>query len=304
MADQNTETKTPDEEFAAAFAAELAPQDDQGEPAAEGAADDENKGEPAAAEGAEGKENKGEPDAQGEPAAADDQQEPDYKAEAERLAAELAEAKKAPAKTEPAKDDNDELEFQAPEPPTAASVLNDEERGIVETYETEWPDVSKAEGLKRKVEMAIMKDEIYREVAEALKGVLGTVNPIVQSAQQTAEQAHYAAIEAAHPDYLEVAEAIDGWIEKQPKYLQTAMNAVLDNGSAVEVNDLFSRFKQETGRVAPQVKPDQSLLQSKPAVDEKVVQAMSPVTTGRSAAVSSAVDPNDFGGAWKEAAAK
>jgi len=222
----------------------------------------------------------------------------DYKAEFERLKVENEVLKTAPKPkpepvTEPAQD------FKMPEPPTAKSVLTDEEMGVVTAYDDEWPDVSKAEALKRKVDIAVMEDRIYREVATALQGVLGTVNPIVQSVQQTANQKHYATIEAAHPDYLAVVAEIDGWIEKQPAYLKKAMSEVLDSGSAVEVNDLFARFKQETGRVAPQVKTDQPLLKK---VDAATVQAMAPVTAGRRQAVTSATDPNDFGGAWASAA--
>jgi len=222
----------------------------------------------------------------------------DYKAEFERLKVENEVLKTAPKPkpepvAEPAQD------FKMPDPPTAKSVLTDEEMGVVTAYDDEWPDVSKAEALKRKVDIAVMEDRIYREVATALQGVLGTVNPIVQSVQQTANQKHYATIEAAHPDYLAVVAEIDGWIEKQPAYLKKAMSEVLDSGSAVEVNDLFARFKQETGRVAPQVKTDQPLLKK---VDAATVQAMAPVTAGRRQAVTSATDPNDFGGAWANAA--
>lgn len=331
MPAENKVEKTPEELFAESFAAEVAPDSGAENAAAEALAADDAAAaadvdaaaaEAKAADDAAAAEAKGdeEPPAEETPAEqapaveAPAEQAPaveapkvDFEAEAKRLATELAALKAAQA-PEAKKEEPAPVVDTTPEPPTEKTVLTDEELGIVATYDEEWPDVAKAEALKRKVDLAVMEDKIYREVAVALKGILGTVNPIVQSAQQTAEEKHYAAIEAAHPDYLEVVKDIDSWIEKQPKYLQTAMNAVLDSGSAVEVNDLFARFKQETGRVAPQVKPDQSLLQSKPAVDETVdetvVQAMAPVIGGRKAAVSSAVDPNDFSGAWKEAAAK
>lgn len=312
----NTPETTVEDEFAAAFAAEVAPPADTAD-ADKNAADDaaiaaakaEDDAEMAAADAASATdEGAGEGEGTETPPAAKESAPPaaevtppadttDYKAEAVRLQAELDVAKKAPPA---AVEDTAVEEFAMPEAPTAKTVLSDEEYGVVTAYEEEWPDVARAEALKRKVDIAVMTDQIYREVATALKGILGTVAPIVESAQLSADEKHYAAIEAAHPDYLEVVKNIDGWVEKQPAYLKTAMNAVLDNGSAAEVNDLFTRFKQETGRVTPQVKSDQPLLQN--TVDDAAVQALTPVTGGRRQAVSSAVDPNDFGGAWANAA--
>lgn len=224
---------------------------------------------------------------------------PDMAATVAQLQAELAELRKAKA-PEPVKEEPPAA-APAPEMPTLDTVLNEDEKKFLKEYETDWPDVKKGEALLRKAEMAIMREEIYREVAAALRQVIGGVTPAIEGYTRSAEEAHFAAIQSKHADYSEkLVEEAAAWAAKQPPYLKQAYLQVLEQGTADEVIDLFAKFKEQTGRVAPQTPPPST--PPKPVADPAKVSALTPVTSGRQAAVSTAIDPNDFEAAWAQAA--
>jgi hypothetical protein len=137
-------------------------------------------------------------------------------------------------------------------------------------------------------------------VQEALKQVGAVVNPLAASVAANDAERHEAAIRAAHPDADEVVPLVGEWIKKQPAYLQTAYQKVYDDGSTKEVNDLFTRFKTETGYKAPAVKP---VVSAKPGPTVEEIAAGAPVSTRR-AAPNPKGGPamDDYDGAFDEAA--
>ena len=73
--------------------------------------------------------------------------------------------------------------------------------------------------------------------------------PMRQREQQSEADAHYQAIYAAHPDADSLVESqeLANWMAAQPSFARSAYQQVLDNGSAVQIIELFNSFKQSTG---------------------------------------------------------
>lgn len=70
----------------------------------------------------------------------------------------------------------------------------------------------------------------------------------LQQAQlaKSAEQQHFDAIASVHPDFESVAESqeFQNWKDAQPSILQGAYNNVLSRGTATEINELLTLYKQ------------------------------------------------------------
>lgn len=71
-----------------------------------------------------------------------------------------------------------------------------------------------------------------------------------QQSATTAAEAHYNAIYEAHPDADSIGESqeLQQWIDAQPSHIQLGVQSVLEKGSAQQVIDLFSSFKEATGK--------------------------------------------------------
>lgn len=63
---------------------------------------------------------------------------------------------------------------------------------------------------------------------------------------RSAEQQHFDAISAAHPDFESVAESqeFQNWKDAQPGILQGAYDKILNSGTSAEVNELLTLYKQ------------------------------------------------------------
>ena len=70
-----------------------------------------------------------------------------------------------------------------------------------------------------------------------------------QKAKQTAQQAHLSAIYGAHPDADEIVESgqWNQWLAGLPAFMRAATEQTMSNGSAQQINEVFSTFKQQAG---------------------------------------------------------
>lgn len=203
------------------------------------------------------------------------------------LRAELAELKKAPA---PA---------PAPEPevaPAPEPLYTPEQEKVLADFKKEWPEVSAGVEMMLQGAMKQAQQVITQHIFGALNPAL---SPVLDYYQTSAVDHQYNEIKKGHPDYDEIYENVLQWVDKQPAYLKTALEHVVAEGSAAEVVDMISRYKQEVGKVVP-------LAKSAPAVTElpesakKVARSLGVVSSKRSA-VPQSQDPTDFDGAWAEA---
>jgi hypothetical protein len=220
------------------------------------------------------------------PAAAQDQSADDD------LIGRLAElVKNAPAKApEPAP-----KQAEAPvteEPP----IYTPDEEKFIADYEKDWPDVARAEQLRRKGEYATLVKHVFAEVGKH-------IFPLMDTVRSLAENTQYAELTTAVPDYDVVREDVISWVEKEPAYLRNAYEHVIRQGTVAEVADLITRYKQANGLTAPAATTTPAPTTTKktelPQATKQAAASLAPVSSKRSAIVQGR-DPNDFDGAFED----
>jgi len=77
--------------------------------------------------------------------------------------------------------------------------------------------------------------------------------PLQAQKAQSAEDAHFSAIEAAHPDVNTIAQSADlaAWIDKQPSFVRDGYKAVIAQGTAEQVIEALNTYKAATVKLAP-----------------------------------------------------
>ena len=173
---------------------------------------------------------------------------------------------------------------QAQEPveqPIVAPPMTREEFDLVSQYEADFPDVSKAEQIKRRAENNVIVQHVFREVTKALAAR-------DEAIQMLLERTQLADLKQAVPTYdSNLRSNVVAWVEKQPAYLRQAYNNVITSGTVEEVKDLVTRYEQANGKpagaAAPPVtrKPAAEL----PAATKQAVEALAPVGSKRSTVV-------------------
>jgi len=267
---------TPVEEADEAVPAEAEEQEAaaEAEPAEEGA-EDGKEGVEAEAEGESEEpveEEAGEPEPEPEPAARDDD-------DILNRFAELVN-KQAQQQEQPPQQEQQEQQEQQPEP-----AYTPEEQEFLQNYEKDWPDVARAESLRRRSEYQQLVGYVFNQIAQELR-------PLMETVQTVAERTHYNDLTSAVQDYDTIRDDVVAWVEEQPAYLQQAYKHVIEQGTVDEVSDLVDRFKRETGRVQAQAAPARKEAEL-PKTAKKAAESLAPVSSKRSAPPEPD-DPNDF----------
>lgn len=202
----------------------------------------------------------------------------------DRLTESIREAVKPEPKEEPP---------AAETPPAEEQPLySDEEQAVLSAYEEEFPDVAKAEALKRRGEYQQFANYMFETIAQELR-------PIVEAVQVLSERTHLNDLHSAVEDYDSIRDDVVAWVDEQPAYLQAAYKHVIDQGTADEVSDLISRYKQEKGLTAQQLTPEPEPKETDlPATTKQAASSLAPVGSKRTS-VPREEDPNDFEGAFK-----
>lgn len=175
----------------------------------------------------------------------------------------------------------------APQPQQTPQFTPDELKAL-QDYEKDWPDVARAESLKRRAEYQQLIGYVFSELASVL-------NPVVQQVRGGAESTHLNDLYARVPDYDQVRDPVIDWVAKQPAYLKNAYGQVVQQGTPEEIADLVNRWRAENAPAQPQAAPQPKA--PNPAV-KKAAAAMAPVSTKRSGAVS--MEPTDFDSAFDQ----
>lgn len=189
---------------------------------------------------------------------------------------------------------------QAAEPPP---IYTPDEQEFLTEYEKDWPDVAKAEALRRRAE--------YRELTGFIFQTIGPhIQRLNQMAEQLAARAHYTDLkETVGEDYDTLADQVEAWVDEQPSYLKSAYKNVVVNGTPDEVKDLIDRFKREKGVVqtAPQQQAAPTAPPKKvelPTATKQAADLLAPVDSKRSAVASGSLNDMDFEAAFKQFADK
>ena len=198
----------------------------------------------------------------------------------------------APVETNPAA----EPRRAAPQMP---EVYTAEEKKFLETYEKDWPDVAKAESLRRRAEYRDIVGYVFQQFSQQM-------TPLSDAVRELSTRTHLGDLHNKVTDYDDVRDKVVDWVTTQPTYLQVAYKHVIEEGTVDEVADLITRYKQATGvKPAPAVpvvvtkKADTEL----PPATKQAAAALAPVSSKRSA-ITQGIDPNDFGAAFSDFASK
>lgn len=73
--------------------------------------------------------------------------------------------------------------------------------------------------------------------------------PLEKQQQLSVEEQHFTQLYTAHPDMDSILESAEfgGWMTKQPSFVQAAYQSVLNNGTAQDVVEMLSLYKDQTG---------------------------------------------------------
>lgn len=105
-----------------------------------------------------------------------------------------------------------------------------------------------------------------RAELEALKGKLGESDA---KAQLAATEAHYAEIYGAHKDADSIVESAEfkAWRDAQPTFVRAGIEQTLAAGTAKDIVDVFTSYKQATGKTGAETKADDAAAAAKKTVD-------------------------------------
>jgi len=180
------------------------------------------------------------------------------------------------------KQEKEELAGRLPPEPVAPT----EEDEFLQKFRTEYSDdVIKAIDL-------ITTKKASQLIESTLAGRLA---PIEQTTHDMVAQAHFGAIEAAHPDVDEInaSPAFEAWLESRPAHVKGAYAYVREQGTPAEVISMLNEYK---GAVKPQK-------QTPSTVPTGRVNAATAVSRRRGTAQSAAApDQNDLEAIWNETA--
>ena len=235
------------------------------------------------------------PAAQPAPAPVD----PKYLAQAIAEAQELQRQAAEQATQQKAKAQQDEKTY------SVEDFLDENQKKAVDLLNSEWSEVAAPV-------QALIDANVKAALANYKREILGQVSqqlaPIQQVTAQSQEAAHWATIAAAHPDYQQVASELPGWIEKQPSLLRKPLEAAYAGGSAAEVVELISTYKQAIGSTgAAPAQPASSAAQVTPKaapVSKAALAATAAPPVAQRSKMATSKDPNDFEGAFAEAASR
>lgn len=198
---------------------------------------------------------------------------------------------------------------QAPAPQdrdaTFEDYLDDKQKKSLELFQAEWSDVAAPV-------TALIQAHVQAALANQQKQILGQVQqqmaPIQQYTAQSQEALYYGTIQATHPDFREAAAAIPGWIEKQPKIYQPRLMEIYNAGSAQDVVELISMYKQAVGSTGaapahPASSAAQATPKQAPVAPAALAATLAPPKAQRGT-VTATRDPNDADAAFKEAFAQ
>jgi hypothetical protein len=186
-----------------------------------------------------------------------------------------------------------------PQPQPEPSPFTPDEIAAVTEYQTEYPDIAKAEAVLRRADMLAAVRYVMAEVSKALQ-------PTVATVQQLATRTHAGDLQRLVPDYNVTRDEIVAWAQQQPAYLHQGYAYVINRGTPEEVADLISRYRASTGAPVQQPPvqrqlPVQQQRQAPPTPQDpatrRALAGLSPVQTKRSASATG-VEPVDFDSAF------
>jgi len=197
--------------------------------------------------------------------------------------------------------------------PEAPPLYTAEETNLISEYEKNWPDVARAESLKRRAEYQDLLGHVFGQV-------LQYTQPLFDQLRTVGNTLHTQELGKLVPDYTPLVETeVQAWIDTQPSYLQGPYKQVMQGGTSEEVADLIGRYRDATGKAAPAAPQGQApapapaaaapAAPAAPAKSElstaakQAVASLAPVSGERSV-IPQSEDKSDFPSAFDQYAAQ
>lgn len=185
---------------------------------------------------------------------------------------------------------------------TYEDYLSEQDAAAVKLLRDEWGEVASAVQplIAASVRAALVNQEKHYNALLQQR-----LAPMESAAAKSQEQLYWQSIQAAHPDFREAAAAIPAWIEKQPALYRPALLQAYNQGTAEQVVDLLTTYKQAIGTTgAAPAQPASSAAQvppkAAPVSNAALAATLAPPAAQRSTMTTSR-DPNDYESAFAEA---
>ena len=172
--------------------------------------------------------------------------------------------------------------------PTPPPLYTEDEQKFLASYEKDWPDVARAEALRRRADLQSVVGYVFQEIAKEF-------GPVVQSSRMTAQQMQMMELRSHVPDYDKIYEPIVNWVGSQPPIIRQHLENIVNRGSPQDVLSLIDTWRSSQGS-QPAPAP---VIPAKPALSaaaQKAVAALAPVSAKRSNVTPSL--PESFDDAW------
>jgi len=181
----------------------------------------------------------------------------------------------------------------------ATEQFTAEEETAFKEFEKEFPDGRKALAAVERVVTTRLTNEFRKELDTIKQQFQHQLAPVSAT---LATNAFDAVVLRAHKDAYEVLPKIEEWVTTKPAIMQAAFNRVLDGGykgADKDTIELIDLYKSETVQPAapPPPTPEQD------PEKKKKLESMEGVKGRQSSKSSTAVDPDDFDGAFDKFAA-
>ena len=101
-----------------------------------------------------------------------------------------------------------------------------------------------------------------RQAAQIVDQTIQTrVAPVERTTLDMVEQAHFSAIEAAHPDVFDIDESpeFEAWIESRPAHTRGAYQYVREKGTPAEVISMLNEYKAATRKTTTTAPPKEKV---------------------------------------------
>lgn len=120
---------------------------------------------------------------------------------------------------------------------------------VLAEYQGEYTEI--AEDMKPFIQKLI-DEGIKAGMAAFTQQIEQRVAPVEKLASATATEKHFNAIRAEHPDFEQIAQdkQFGDWIDKQPSFMKDQCSAILERGTATQLNELFTAYKS-ANKVGP-----------------------------------------------------
>lgn len=179
-------------------------------------------------------------------------------------------------------------------------IFTPQEIKFLGDYEKEYPDIARAEFMRRRVEYMQLSQYFFSQVSAAIA-------PRLEMLEGVLARIHAGDLKQQVPTYdNDLRQKVVDWAGTQPGYLKVAYEHVIKQGTVDEVTDLINRYQTATGTVATKaavVDPAQAVNAAAAAAEAERVAAaarLAPVAAKGAGRGVTAVSPNDFEGgfAW------